>query len=376
MSNLSRLLTRGRLVPASRRSRRYPVRLEVWVLEDRVVPATAGFVQAPDGPPIPVEAISLPAGALGLPFLAAAPQGAAPPVVRFNNPLTGVRQFALVPYGAAFTGGVRLAVADVTGDGIPDVATGAGPGGGSHVRVFDGRSGGQSGGPLGSFLAFEPAFGGGVYVAAGDVNRDGFADVIVAAGAGGGPRVRVLSGRDGSVLADFFAADSELRTGLAVAAADVNGDGAADIITGAGAGDTATVTVFSGSDLTRLASFPAFGPDFTGGLSLAAADLTGDGAADVVVGAGRGGGPRVRAFDGRSGAVLQDFVAYDPSFRGGVNVAASDADGDGRPEIVTGAGPGGGSRVRVFDAATLADLNTYAAYSPPFDNTGVVVAGR
>jgi hypothetical protein len=382
MSNLFHVPTRARcrLAPAPRatESPRHSVRPEVWQLEDRVLPATtpatAGL--SPPAIQVPVQAFSLPADALALPFLAAAPQGNAPPVVRFNNPQTGVRQFALVPYDPAFTGGVRLAVADVNGDGVPDLITGAGPGGGSHVRVFDGRTGDQAAGPLGCFLAFEPTFTGGANVAARDVNGDGFADVIVAAGVGGGPRVRVLSGKDGSSLYDFFTTDPALRRGLTVAAADVNRDGLADIITAAGAGGPTEVAAFSGRDLSRLSDFLAFEPDFTCGVSVAAADLTGDGAADIVVGAGVGGGPRVRVFDGRSAAVLKDFLAFDPSLRGGVSVAATDADGDGRPEIVTGAGPGGGSQVRVFDAATLADLNTYAAYSPPFDNTGVVVAGR
>ncbi|QDU22157.1 FG-GAP repeat domain-containing protein [Urbifossiella limnaea] len=354
------------------------VRLEVWQLEDRVVPATAGFVEGPDGTlfPVPSEATSLPAGALGLPFLALAPQGEAPPVVRFNNPQTGIRMFPFVPFAPDFLGGVRPAAADVTGDGVPDFVVGVGPGGGSEVRVYDGASGAQAAGPLGSFQAFEAGFTGGVSVAAADVNRDGFADVIVAAGTGGGPRVRVLSGADGAVLADFFAADETLRFGLVVAAADVNRDGAADIITATGAGGVAEVTVFSGLDRSRLAGFLAFEPDFTLGVSLAAADVTGDGAADVLVGAGRGGSPRVRVFDGASGSVVKDFYAFESSFRGGANVAGIDTDGEGLAEIVTGAGPGGGSRVRVLDATTLAERISFAAYTAPFDNTGVVVAGR
>jgi hypothetical protein len=358
----------------------------VWELEDRVLPAGGVSPDSPGGAtiqlpgggtvPVPAQAFSLPESALALPFVAAAPLGGAPPVVRFNNPLTGARQFPFLPYDTGFTGGVRLAVADVTRDGVPDLITGAGPGGGSHVRVIDGRTGDQAAGPLGSFMAFEPTFTGGVSVAAGDVNGDGFADVVVAAGVGGGPRVRVLSGKDGSELYDFFAMDAGLRRGLSVAVADVNRDGLADILTGAGAGGTAQVQVFSGRDLSKLADFLAFGPDFTLGVSVAAADLTGDGAADILVGSGVGGGPRVQVFDGSSGTVLKDFYAYDPSFRGGVSVATSDVNGDGVPEIITGAGPGGGSQVRVFDATTLANVNAYAAYSPPFDNTGVVVAGH
>ena len=156
----------------------------------------------------------------------------------------------------------------------------------------------------------------------------------------------------------------------------MNRDGLADIITAAGAGAVAEVTVFNGLDRSRLAGFLAFDPTFTLGVSLAAADLTGDGAADILVGSGRGGAPRVRVFDGPSGAVVHDFFAFDSSFRGGANVAGTDVDGDGRPEIVTGAGPGGGSRVRVLDAATLAERSSYAAFSAPFDTSGVVVAGR
>src|SRR4051812_18278993 len=52
-------------------------------------------------------------GSLALPTLAAAPLAGAPPVVRFNDPQTGVRQFSFVPYDPSFTGGVRVAVADV-----------------------------------------------------------------------------------------------------------------------------------------------------------------------------------------------------------------------------------------------------------------------
>jgi hypothetical protein len=136
------------------------------------------------------------------------------------------------------------------------------------------------------------------------------------------------------------------------------------------------VTAFSGRDLSRRSDILAFGPDFTLGVSGAAGDVNVDGAAEIVVGAGVGGGPRVRVFDGSSGTVLKDFLAFDPLSRGGVSIAVTDVDGNGRPEIVTGAGPGGGSQVRVFDATTLANLNTYPAYSPPFDDTGVIVAGR
>ena len=113
---------------------------------------------------------------------------------------------------------------------------------------------------LASFFAYDPAFGGGVTVAAGDVDGDGRADIITGAGPGGGPHVKVFSGADLSELASFFAYDAAFGGGVNVAAGDVNGDGLADIVTGAGLGGGPHVKVFSGADLSELASFFAYDP--------------------------------------------------------------------------------------------------------------------
>jgi hypothetical protein len=52
-------------------------------------------------------------------------------------------------------------MADLTGDGIPDIITAPGPGGPPEVRVFDGRDGSPLAGPLGGFLAYDSSFRGG-----------------------------------------------------------------------------------------------------------------------------------------------------------------------------------------------------------------------
>jgi hypothetical protein len=128
---------------------------------------------------------------------------------------------------------------------------------------------------------------------------------------------------------------------------DIDGDGQADIINGGEPGSAANVRVLSGADGAVLADFPAY-PGFGGGVHVAAGDIDGDGRADIVTGAGAGGGPHVRAFRGVDGTVLADFLAFDPGFAAGVHVATGDLDGDGRAEIITVGGPGGGQQARVF----------------------------
>ncbi|MCA9248444.1 MAG: hypothetical protein KDA42_15060, partial [Planctomycetales bacterium] len=154
-----------------------------------------------------------------------APDVGGGPNVRTFDGTTGRPADDFEAYAPTFTGGVRVATGDVNRDGIPDIITGAGVNGNGHVKVFDGDTGAE----VESFLAF-PGFTGGIFVAGGDVNNDGFDDIIVGADVGGGPSVIVFDGTDtSSVLRNFFAYDPGFSGGVRVAAGDVNNDGFDDI---------------------------------------------------------------------------------------------------------------------------------------------------
>jgi uncharacterized repeat protein (TIGR01451 family) len=323
-------------------------------------------------PPPPNPAALMPrftvsTGAAGLSLVAVAPESGFAPVVRVFDYTSGTERFRIMAYDQNFLGGVNVAIGDVTGDGIPDIITGAGPGGGPHVEVFDGSNGAL----VYSFMAYDPSFRGGVFVAAGDVNGDGRADIITGAGAGGGPHVEVFSGADLSLLHTFMAYSPSFTGGVRVAAGDVTGDGRADIITGAGAGGGPHVEVFDGPTGQLVRTFMAYDASFVGGVFVAAGDVNGDGRADIITGAGAGGGPHVKVFDGNSLAVMQSFFAFDPTFTGGVTVGACQADGDGRADLVVGTQQGP-ARVRILNGLTLAELDGFFAFDPRIDS-GVAV---
>src|SRR5207247_2777866 len=113
-----------------------------------------------------------------------------------------------------------------------------------------------------------------------------------------------------------------------------------------------------------LGSFFAYQPGFTGGVFVAAGDVNGDGRAEVITGAGASGAPRVKVIDGTKvglhladgriafTALLGNFLAYPATFTGGVTVGAGDVNGDGRADVI--ASPASGAqRIEVIDGTRL-----------------------
>ena len=280
-----------------------------------------------------------------------------------------------------FTGSVRSATADFNNDGVADVVLGTGPGAASRVVVVNGSTGAV----LFDVAPFEATFTGGVYVAAGDVTGDGVPELVITPDQGGGPRVRVYSGGTTAAtfapIADYLGIDdTSFRGGARPAVADVNGDGRPDVVVAAGFGGGPRVSAWDG---TRVATgqaggttgliwnFFVFEDTLRNGAFVSAGDVTGDGLADLVVGGGPNGGPRVSVFDGRtllsgtpsnSTARAFDFFAGDSNDRSGVRVAVKDLDNDARGDLVTAAGTG--RTVNGYLAAQLSNTPPIAAGFP------------
>ena len=189
----------------------------------------------------------------------------------------------------------------------------------------------QNGGYFSSFNPYNQLYRKQMSLAA-KVEDGYFRKIIVGAGLGGGPQVLIFS-PTGRLEGGFFAYNKALRGGVNVALGDVDGNGEDDIITGPGPGEEPRVKVFSASGQLK-SSFLAYDPRFRGGVNVAVGDINGDGRAEIITAPASAGGPHIRIFtcDGR---VLSSFFAYDQKYRGGVKVSVA-YDSDGRAEILAG----------------------------------------
>ena len=295
-----------------------------------------------------------------------------PPNIASLYKIDGTVAFSVTPFATAIPGGIRVAQADLNGDGAPELIAATGPGVPTQVVIFDGTNHTK----ISTFAPFEAGFTGGVFVTAGDLTGDFKPELVITPDEGGGPRVRVFTGTNFVPLADFYGIeDPNFRGGARAAIGDMTGDGIGELVVAAGAGGGPRVSIWDGASLANgkftthpIGDFFLFESTLRNGLYPALGDVNADGRADLIVGAGPDGGPRLLVLSGRvlienNGLQqpLANFFVGNSSRRDGLPVAATDLDGDGRADVITG-----GGRVGTVTGFLGKNLSTSAVGNPDF----------
>jgi hypothetical protein len=224
------------------------------------------------------------------------------PLVRVFNGATGARftepigEFLAYQQGPNFT--VFVAVADFNMDGLADIVTASDSGnlGDATIKVFDSNKllTKQANPVMSQFMAYDRTISGGARLAVGDLTGDGVPDIAVTPGSKTKSDVRVfattLSPNQATVKHSLFTSFNTFPNyfgPINIAVGDVNGDGRADIIVGTVAGGPSLARIYNGATL-RATAPPALLTEFKpygsqpGGVRVALVDVDGDGVNEVI----------------------------------------------------------------------------------------------
>jgi VCBS repeat protein/FG-GAP repeat protein len=289
-------------------------------------------------------------------------------VISIANGSTNINVFApsggtpfrtIDSFGGEITGPIAIAAGDVEGDDRAEIVAAAPTSSGVEVKVFDPASGRAET----TLYPYGGESASSVGVAVGDVDGDGRRDIVLSAVTPGGTEVKAVD-PDGTELSEFYVLDASILPAASIAAGDLNGDGKAEIVVGGGPTTAPWPPVANGPDQrvavynaggTELHSFTAYPGLFQGGVRVALADVEGDSRPEMITAPGPGTEPEMELWSQQwvngvdRGTRVGHFLAFDSSFQGGVSVAAGDVNGDGRAELVAGTGKGTPAEVRVFD---------------------------
>ncbi|MFH1173096.1 MAG: putative glycoside hydrolase [bacterium] len=241
----------------------------------------------------------------------------------FNSRGEAIRN-GFFAYNQNYSGNSQIIVKDLDNDNRPEITVA----GKSQVDIFNAQ-----GKKLTGFYPYGQYYNLGINLAIGDLDNNGTLEIVTGT-QGGGPQIRIFN-KDGKLInPGFFAYDLSFRGGVNVAVGDLNGDGWGEIVAGAGTGGGPHIRIFGIDGRLINPGFFAYNSAFRGGVNVATGDLDGNGTDEIIAGAGSGGGPHIRIFNKDGKLINSGWFAFDQNNLGGVKVSAQDINKDGKDEII------------------------------------------
>ncbi|MDD5567474.1 MAG: L,D-transpeptidase family protein [Patescibacteria group bacterium] len=266
-------------------------------------------------------------------------------------------------YAEGFKGGASVAIGDVNGDGDNEIIVGAGPGGGPNIRVLR-----ADGSQISTFFVYPQSFRGGIKVAACDLNNDGTAEIVTGSGEGGGPHVRTLTYLGEAIFTPgFYAFHPDFRGGINVACGDVDGDSFSEIVTGVGVGARPHVKVFDRFGVSKNLDIYPYAERDQGGVDVAVGNVDGGKESEIITSIYRFGRSRIKTYKANAQrTILAEFEGWPEAVQTGFQIASGDLDRDGFNEILVAVAAGGGPQVRAFEGSGKIMPQNFFAYESDF----------
>lgn len=238
--------------------------------------------------------------------------------------------------------GYNVAAGDINNDGKDEIILAPVRRDDGNLLIYD-----NEGNLINEIIPYYEGFSGGVSIACGDFDGDGKEEMVIGAGPGGSSQIRILDLNGQELLGPgFYAFGTNNYRGLTVAAADIDGDGKDEIVVGSGYGQEATVKIFDYLGNVK-SEFPVNDYRSLYGVRVSSVDLSGDGYDEILVSANYGGKTKVGVYLA-NGTLLNEISAYNDKLNSGVSTLGMDIDNDGTGEIITVPGFTAGPHVKVF----------------------------
>lgn len=220
------------------------------------------------------------------------------------------------------------------------------------------------------FFVFDEAYKGGASVGRIDLDGNGARDLVLAAGN------KLTTWReDGQPLMKVYPYGASYKGQIKVAVGDMDSDGFGEIFVFPTAREKLPIKIYARDGANIVASWLPYGEKFDGGYSVAVGNVDGKGPNEIIIGAGVGQAPKVRLYQRIAVGfkLLREWLAFESSFKGGVNVAAGDVNGDGVDEIIVGAVKNKKPVIKIFDRLGKKLYQEFSPFSGPVGRGGIEV---